>query len=93
MKELILYGAGRFGKAAKKLLEKEEYCEIVAWADKEEKGEVISPLKILDYNFDKLMLAVINAAVADDIEEMLINLGIKKQIICRIDFSVNRMRK
>lgn len=81
---VILYGAGRFGKAVKNLLEIEKYCEIAAWADKVEKGGIISPLKIKEYSFDKVLLAVINAAVADQAEEMLLQLGIDKKNICRV---------
>lgn len=82
---VILYGAGRFGKAVKSLLETEKYCEIKAWADKVEGKGMILPEKIKNYEFDKLLLAVINATVADDIEKMLIRLGIEKQKICRIN--------
>lgn len=81
---IILYGTGRFGKAMNALLKSERYCEIVAWADKVKSENVILPEEIMDYCFDKILLAVINAAVADDIEEMLVELGIDRQKICRI---------
>lgn len=81
---VILYGAGRFGKAIKLFLENEEYCEIAAWADKVKGGAVISPEQIKKYSFDKIILAVINAAVADDIEEMLVSLRTDRQKICRV---------
>lgn len=81
---VILYGAGRFGKAIKSVLEKEEYCEVTAWADKVKSDAVILPEEIKKYFFDKIILAVINASVADDIEEMLVRLGIDRQKICRI---------
>lgn len=82
--KVILYGAGRFGKAVKRLLEEEKYCKIIAWADKVENEGIIPPWRIKDYKFDKLILAVINATVANDIEEMLIKLGIEKRVICRV---------
>ena len=81
---VILYGAGRFGKAIKSFLENKEYCEIAAWADKVKGGAVISPEQIKKYSFDKIILAVINSAVADDIEEMLVSLGTDRQKICRV---------
>ena len=81
---VILYGAGRFGKAVKNLLETERYCKIVAWVDKVENGQIILPTKIKDYSFDKVLLAVINAAVADQAEEMLLQLGIAEKKICRV---------
>lgn len=82
--EVILYGAGRFGKAVRRLLEDEDYCLVKAWADKVEGNGVIGPREIRNYEFDKLILAVINAAVADDAERMLIHQGIEKEKICRI---------
>lgn len=81
---VILYGTGRFGKAIKSVLEKEEYCEVMAWADKVKGDAIISLEEIKKYSFDKIILAVINAAVADDIEKMLVRLGIDRQKICRI---------
>ncbi len=82
--KVILYGAGRFGKAVKERFVSQQYCEILAWSDKAEKDGVIPPEKILEYQFDKLILAVINAAVADEIEDMLVEIGIDKQKICRV---------
>lgn len=81
--KVILYGVGRFGKAVKRVVETKGYCQIVAWADKVASDGIILPSEILACHFDKLVLAVINATVADDIEEMLIGLGIEKELICR----------
>ena len=83
--KVILYGAGRFGKAIKGVIESQNYCEIVAWADKVKGEGLIYPENISEYYFDKVILAVINATVADDIENYLIHLGINKQKICRIN--------
>lgn len=80
---IILYGAGRFGKAVRLLLDNEGYCEIAAWTDKVKGKDIIPPESIMEYRFDKIMLAVLNAAVADDVEQMLIELGVDKKKICR----------
>lgn len=82
--KVILYGAGRFGKAVKELFMSKQYCEILAWSDKAETDGVIPPEKIPEYQFDRLILAVINAAVADEIEDMLVEIGIDRQKICRV---------
>lgn len=82
---VILYGAGRFGKAVKELFMSKQYCEILAWSDKVEKEGTIPPEKIPEYQFDKLILAVLNASVADGIEDMLVEIGIAKEKICRVN--------
>ena len=79
---IILYGAGRVGKAYYTQIEKNHYCNIIAWADKNVncKGEnMISPDRILELDYNKIVIAIGDRKIADEIIDELVGLGIRKE--------------
>ncbi len=84
--EIVLYGAGSFGKHLKTYIEKYTDLKIVAWADKSGDGkEIITPDLISDFEYDVILIGVLLAEVADAIYDSLIDMGIPKEKVYRIN--------
>ncbi len=87
---LVLYGGGKFGSTLYRFIEEENLCEIVLWIDKIEnisKG-VESSIKLNDIpkeSYDKIVIAVLVRAVADQIQNELIAKGIERDKIARVN--------
>lgn len=79
---IILYGIGNVGRQFYRQLVQGKYCKIVGWSDRtiegytELQGKLIPPEKILEYEFDYLVIAVAEYAVAQEIKAKLIGMGI-----------------
>ena len=88
--KLVIYGSGRFGVALKGALEKLGYKNIVAWIDK--KADDIKNIRQVSYinqiNYDKIILAVLLADVANEIKTELLGMGIGKDKIYTIDAKI-----
>ena len=84
---MVLYCAGKVGQDYFTQLSK--YCEIniVAWADKHFENykfdyrEVVGAEKISNYDFDILLIAVLDESVADEIRCELVKSGIQEDKI------------
>lgn len=73
---ILLYGAGRFGKALYQYIAESNACEIIAWTDKS-KVEGITPVeKALEREYDKIVIAVLLADVAEEIRAELLSRGV-----------------
>ena len=85
-KRIVLYGAGRMGKDYKKQIEQLD-CQIILWVDKNyelyrEKGmEVAEPLKLLDEDYDVILIAIGKEETAIEIGDMLLGMGVEKSKI------------
>lgn len=83
--KLILYGAGSVGIDYAAYLNASKKYKFVAWADKKandiRKFNIISPKQINDFIFDKVVIAVLNEKMADEIIHELINIGINNEKI------------
>lgn len=80
---IILYGAGKIGRAYYEQLDYEEYSQyIVHWVDKNHVGETINNRKIEGLSaiyagdYDKILIAVKQKILADEIKAELIYMGI-----------------
>lgn len=82
--KVIVYGAGRFGREVFAYLNRTGKCKVVAWCDKVVGNGVIQLEEALKNAFDRVIIAVLLSEVADQIEMMLSDKGIKKEKICRI---------
>ena len=75
--DIVLYGAGRVGKTFKKQIESTGWCRMAAWADKNAASEenkklgLCTPERIRDFKDAKVVLAVENVLVAEEIKEEL----------------------
>ncbi len=80
---VVFYGTGKVGKKVSQYFQSTGLLNIVAYADKTFSKGIIRPEEIINYEFDKVVIAVANAYVADEIENMLIRLGIEQEKISR----------
>lgn len=81
--KIILYGAGKVGKAYWKQLKVNHFCSVIAWADKDKGGfgNIIVPRQILKYEFSKVVIAIEKKEVADEIAIELNLLGVDNKKI------------
>lgn len=77
---IILYGAGEVGQSYYAQIMKNHYCDIVAWVDKDDRNrkKIITPGRILDLDYSKILIAVRKIDTAHEIMEELITLGVDK---------------
>ena len=84
---VVLYGAGNVGKRYFRQLEHSGYCQIVCWVDKNKERfentiyNVSEPDRLLDIEFDIVIICVANENLAKKIEDDLIEKGIAKSKI------------
>ena len=78
---IIIYGAGVVGKTYLKQIEQTGYCKVLAVADKRKEqlkdlnAIVILPDEIKDFKYDKILVAIENEKVAEEIICELVNMG------------------
>lgn len=78
--DIILYGAGKVGQAYYYQISENHYCNIVAWADKNQKfGEnIIGPDGIQALSYSKIVIAVKEEQLANEIMNELAAIGVKR---------------
>ena len=85
-KKIILYGAGNVGRNYLNQLMESKLGKPVAIVDKKIKQlwdsiDVIVPNKIVEYDFDVIIIAVLRETIASDIKKELISIGISEEKI------------
>ena len=81
---IVIYGAGRVGRAYMKNLIKTNYAKVAAWVDKayekilDLKDQVQLPDILSKLDFDYLVIAVESEQIAMEIEQDLINMGVSR---------------
>lgn len=93
--KVVVYGAGKFGKKLKSVLEEIYEIQIVAWIDKAGKPETQAVEILNDVPYDKIIIAVLVADLVDEIKRELIQRGIKPENILSVDLELlkDRMKK
>jgi len=77
--DIILYGAGGVGKSYYNQINKNKFCNIVAWVDvryenfSNSKYQIKSPEEIKTLKFDYILIAVIDKTMAESIGEEICN--------------------
>lgn len=81
--DIILYGAGKVGRTYYEQIKNNHYCNIVAWVDKNKNGweNIIAPNQINNLAFSKVVVAIMNEKIANEVIRELILLGLKKEMI------------
>ncbi|EOS29453.1 hypothetical protein C807_02839 [Lachnospiraceae bacterium 28-4] len=82
--KIILYGAGKVGKSYNEQIRKNEYCNIAAWVDSnayKENENIISPLEIAGLEYSRVVIAVKDKKIAEQIVNDLMVLGVAKDKI------------
>ena len=89
---ILLYGAGDVGQAYYNQIKITDYCEIVAWIDKDADVyqkigiNVELPEKIVSYSFDYVLIAVSDSNIARKINTKLLDMGVEQEKIIWKDF-------
>lgn len=79
---IILYGAGKIGRNYYDQIKQNNYCEIVAWVDTTVREElVISPRKIRELEYTKILIAVKNQDSVKCIVQLLEQIGVEPEKI------------
>lgn len=82
---IVLYGAGDVGRDYYNAVVDSKYCVIVAWADREYEKfdnmemEIINPLRIIEFEFDYVLIAVYSIKAKNEIKDFLASLGVEKR--------------
>lgn len=91
---IVVYGAGKFGYIFVKSLDKAKRCSVVLWVDQNQDrpavpGYAISSRDaIFTADYDFIVVAIINAAVAKEVKRSLLVDGIPEEKIALMDASV-----
>lgn len=84
-RRIVLYGAGKLGKTYYHQLRQISYCEVVLWVDKNYqkfKNYGISSIEEINkVTYDKIVVAIESADVAQAVQAYLIKKGIQEQDI------------
>lgn len=84
---IILYAAGKVGKQFYAQIQKNRYCNIVMWVDKNYENyngyevEIGAPDKIAQVMFDKIVIAIEDMEVKKSVFAYLQSLGVEKEKI------------
>ena len=80
---VVLYGAGKVGRSFAKLIEQTSYCEVVLWVDTNYKdlNGINAPERMVEVDFDNILVAVMSQEFIDEIINSLTNLGVKRECI------------
>lgn len=80
---IIIYGAGTVGKSYRNCIYNSNYVNLIAWIDKSyykfnKQGymDVDDPQKIININFEYILIAIDNEKIALDIKNWLLDIGI-----------------
>ncbi|SEA10843.1 Glycosyl transferase family 2 [Pseudobutyrivibrio sp. ACV-2] len=84
--QIILYGAGRFGKRLKGILENKFSISVVLWLDKKDGGNNDYDIKTImaEKKYDYVLIAVLRGTMVEQIIKELKDLRIKEEKILRI---------
>lgn len=93
-RNIILYGGGKFGCDLRKKIIRKNNINIVQWVDKSFKDcrangldEVISPDQIGKVPYEQVVIAVLNAKIAVEIKQELLQSGVPENKLLWIDFN------
>lgn len=81
---IVIYGAGKVGRAYMKNLFKTNYAKVAAWVDKAHekildlRDLVQSPYVLAKLDFDYLVIAIESEQIAMEIEQDLISIGVSR---------------
>jgi len=86
--QILLYGAGSVGKSYINALRARKYATVVGWVDKNYEKvkvynniQILSPERIKEMKFDKLLIAILDERMANTIKNDLIKMGVDKSKI------------
>lgn len=91
--KIAIYGAGTIGQHLYRRLNSNQLFDIIKWVDpdyialREHGLSVDSPSSVADADFDNLIIAIMDQAVAEEIRNEMINYGVEKSKIILSDLN------
>ena len=82
--QIVLYGAGKFGKQLKEYIDRDGKYSVVAWTDKTVKEGCIPVEEALISEYDVILIMIASAAPAEAVYNELIEKGVSKDKIRKI---------
>lgn len=82
--KIILYGAGKVGQSYYEQIRKNEYCDIVAWVDRnayKENEDIIPLTEIVGLKYSQIVIGIKSKEIADEIINDLIMSNVDKEKI------------
>ena len=76
---IVLYGAGVVGQQYYEQVDRTNYCEVVAWVDKDEKkhNHMVSPVdSVKELNYDYIVIALSSEQIRREVRDELVSKGI-----------------
>ena len=92
--KIIIYGAGKFGKRLKNILEKTYGFKVVAWIDKAGQAETQTVEALKFISFDKVIISVLLAELVYEIKNDLVLRGVEphKILSANLELLKNRIK-
>lgn len=97
-KRILIYGAGNFGRELKRSMAEKDYTNVVAMADKnweKVKGyeiPVVGIDGIKDFEFDYIIIAILNKNICESVRDTLIQNGVENSKILFFKASDDEMQ-
>lgn len=86
--DIVIYGAGEFGKRIYSVVDDYEKHNIVLWCDKNaaniNDSRVKEPIEIKQYHVDAVLVAIVNPDIVREVKEYLKKIGVDEQIIYQV---------
>ena len=82
--KIVLYGAGNVGRLYMKQLRMCSFYEVVCWVDKNYevlKDEILSPEEILKTDYDKIVVAIAEPSIVENVIEYLVDMKVDRNKI------------
>lgn len=74
---IVIYGAGKIGKAYVRQISHSSYCDLVLWIDKNvTEAGVKKPVELLEYEYDYILVAIKNPDIVQEVRHELKQLGV-----------------
>lgn len=92
--KIMIYGAGKFGKRLKNILEKTYGFKVVAWIDKAGQAETQTVEALKFISFDKVIISVLLAELVYEIKNDLVLRGVEphKILSANLELLKNRIK-
>lgn len=87
---IVLYGAGMAGRFIEHYVQSVQECEIVCWVDQHYESirgevEICDPKKIVELDFDYIVISIMRANAVEEVKKYLRNLGVVQEKVLWIE--------
>lgn len=82
-RRIVLYGAGNVGKSYYSQIRDSDALELTAWVDRyvDKENNIIAAKDITEYNYDRVVIAISNIRLINEVIEELVTIGVEREKI------------